>query len=584
MSNNDKYTRSFKSQSNGSSKNQSKLPSIDSFKFGFEYEALVGYTDKTITILQDNIYNHIINLPSLSLSSSPHNSRPQDVVERIDTCDKHFKSLRSVFEGKYLRNNPKSTKAQIESTFGHHVRQFAKHYVYTMLLNSYIPNNNKFIFAPGYHDDRKCVPSLTEMINPCFSDEKYGSKCWETTLDTSVSLGDSIFVYTKLNNGQYSHQIMVDDLLKDMTIIENIENVSPILSWKDITEKKKGDGDGNGSELEKEKRTKFETVLDVEMSAGGLFNYFHNDKTSNHVHLSLEKEFQNPFHLADMCIAWWYFEPLFIALVGFVRTYSGYCDPLRDVLIRNIIQHHKSGIDGKTMNISSMNEVYNEVVDIYDNFTSTALKLPNSVLDKEYEKELHLEVIDLFQKNNRYVALNLINLKTFGTMEIRLKNGSTDSKENAEWMKLLAFFLYAVLKNGPVSEFKGGKNSDFDKDKFIALSKKMNKLDRPSIESFTKSYLEMISDPPKEKKERKIKKGMKNAYGDEGQNSKQNSNKSKSMDESEEFCTTREYLELFEYMKTFITSAIPRKHLGEWETCHKFWEERLKDVLKFFNF
>jgi hypothetical protein len=228
---------------------------------------------------------------------------------------------------------------------------------------------------------------------------------WTITKDSSVKLNTST-VYQSIEQ-LYDDK---DDIsFVDEQMIENIEIVSPILDWKSVN-----DGVIN-SELNK-------------FRAGGIFNYINNSSTSNHIHLSNGDMFKTPKNLVNAVMAWWYYEPVFLSMVGKWRRNNSFCVTMNEQM------NGKYGKDNAKYVLDNMNgNNYKEFLKV--------MQYPEglSPLDK---------IIHFFQGDNRYVALNLINLQNGkGTIEVRLKHGSSDGKENTNFILLLAYFFHGIIVN-----------------------------------------------------------------------------------------------------------------------------------------
>lgn len=205
---------------------------------------------------------------------------------------------------------------------------------------------------------------------------------------------------TKNRNGQSQ---------KMEQFIEFIEIVSPILSWDYIS------------------KGQLSNTLNS-FRANGIFNFINNKSTSNHVHLSNGDAFKDPVNLVKAVIAWWYYEPVFLSMVAEWRRKNKYCVTMNDRMETTY------GVDSAKF--------------ILENMTSTNYK--DFLTKMNYEADLtELEqLIHFFQGDDRYVAFNLMNLlNNKGTIEVRLKHGSSDGEENTNFVLLLAHFFNGILKS-----------------------------------------------------------------------------------------------------------------------------------------
>jgi Putative amidoligase enzyme len=154
------------------------------------------------------------------------------------------------------------------------------------------------------------------------------------------------------------------------------------------------------------------------------FDFYSNDTTSNHVHMTCGEHFKTPKHLYKICSAWYYFEPVFFFLCNKDRHNNTYCRSMRSILKNR----PPSDITEKNMNISKIRHAFqgNE------------------------------------ETNRRYAALNLENLKEggHGTIECRLKECCSDIKELQAWVYLLAVFYCRAITSDKISR-KMYKSDDF---------------------------------------------------------------------------------------------------------------------------
>ena len=70
--------------------------------------------------------------------------------------------------------------------------------------------------------------------------------------------------------------------------------------------------------------------------------YWNNENTSNHIHLSCMDIPKNinyiaiPSNLVKVCLAWWYFEPVFFHMCDSSRRDNKFCIPLRKILLSRL--------------------------------------------------------------------------------------------------------------------------------------------------------------------------------------------------------------------------------------------------------
>ena len=204
--------------------------------------------------------------------------------------------------------------------------------------------------------------------------------------------------------------------------IEKIEMTSPILEYSGLDD--------------------FQRLLSKFSSQGSEPNKaiipFNTDYTSNHVHLSFNKDkflLVNAPNMLKVCMAWWYFEPLFLVLMGHWRRNSKWCVPIRkffaeEALMSTYDQH----------NLFKTGEC------------------------EDYDVNDHTDIAYIFngglKKQNRYKALNLVPFFHIETLEVRLKHGSSDPVENKNWLLLLGFFLCAAVNNELICQNISDDNKD----------------------------------------------------------------------------------------------------------------------------
>ena len=91
--------------------------------------------------------------------------------------------------------------------------------------------------------------------------------------------------------------------------------------------------------------------------------------------------------------------------------------------------------------------------------------LPDAMTNADDPDKMLLYIVvmlfqgDILKRETRYAAFNMLNLRPGGiqTVEVRIKQGSTSSKENRLFMLLLANFVTGVI-NGPPVSWKHGAN------------------------------------------------------------------------------------------------------------------------------
>lgn len=201
----------------------------------------------------------------------------------------------------------------------------------------------------------------------------------------------------------------------------------------------------------------YETTLNTfftDTRVNETYFYFNNSTTSNHVHISYGNELRNPMKLLKFLMAWWYFEPVFLHIVPYWRRNNDYCNSLHTIIRDKM---HASANAGKIFSVLPEN-VKN--------------KLTGNKTESWTDKEAYTcidRIITLFQgdpeeRSSRYAAINLLNLRKggYGTVEFRLKHGSSDGEEAIMFIKL----YIAFIKKAITSDFVHGMFNPDQKAKF----------------------------------------------------------------------------------------------------------------------
>jgi hypothetical protein len=297
-----------------------------------------------------------------------------------------------------------------------------------------------FKVAPGYKENA-CTPyfkNLKELVK---------QRGWIIDNDSSVKLQQDKSRYTKFYtsyNNTFKRTIIDNNV---DNVMENIEFVSPIFVYTP-----------EGTPPEKpgllELTNCFNTMtvhsakvdgIDIETTLKSDFDlfYFNNSTTSNHIHFSLNKGEENILkiqhedvqkdgktfnkdspenitekqrNLLKLVKAWWFFEPVFFALCPRWRRDNEYCKSMRTIL-----------------NDSFEKDVYEDMFYDFDSYTYESIE----------------QIVSIFQgdpgeKSTRYAGFNMMNLlgdESYGTVEIRIKHGSTDVQEMILFIKLFAEFI-----------------------------------------------------------------------------------------------------------------------------------------------
>jgi len=293
-------------------------------------------------------------------------------------------------------------------------------------INSYIDRFNDTEFRVGVEYHEQTYPTFTSLITRQVR-EPEPTKIWTITYDMSVMMRSDppshVKPYTNLLT--YGKEpIPAGDV-----ILENVEIVSPILTWDDVHSKV----------FNNNTTTYFEKIMDNGLRINNTFRYWNNSTTSNHVHVSCGDDFKNPYNLLKAANAWLFFEPVFLLLVAPWRRGNPYCKSMYRKLrelhdVASILTRLSDSVDS---------------ADFFSRFETDNQAVIVQLLIQEYQKntaENPTVPVD------RYVACNLANILTKGTIEIRLKHGSNDSKENSMYMSLLGAFFSAVLQQNIIGQ------------------------------------------------------------------------------------------------------------------------------------
>lgn len=384
------------------------------FKFGFEYECFIEVKSEYVNFILEQLLSKKIDfnylndyLPKNSYSNSDSNSDSEEemfwrIVRRDDTDSIDMSNA----------------KTRIQR------------FLIASFLNTVDPEY-QFKVSPKYSQE-------PIHIFPLFPHNQVPKKIvyWSITSDSSVKKDMCENPFYK--NSSDGKTFTIKNCEK---IIDFIEFVSPILKWDDI---KSND----------DKTNVIGYTLNKILPCKGEFDYLHNNKTSNHVHISRANSFQEENNVVKICIAWWYFEPIILSFVKKWRYNSEYAKSL-NTIIENTIKNKKM----REYIFFNLNE---------DNF--------KQVLPYDDGLNFFTNIFNLFQginyksgkgKHDRNAGLNLLNLPYVPTVEIRLKEGSTNNYDITMFIKFLAYFLDAICKNKSITT----KLNDAEKIQFWYVKK-----------------------------------------------------------------------------------------------------------------
>lgn len=374
---------------------------ISDLKFGFEYETLVNAM---------NVYH----MPYIScLKKTKTQLANGDQCKDID--NKVSATVNRFIIGSYI--NSKQTQVKCKVVKAYHVEK-----------------DQQVSCLPAEIFDMKQVKDMSMEID---------TSVWVISYDGSViykqknGVNASAIPHFPRNPFPYDvldNVIKIDD---KSNIIECMEFVSPIINHNYFF----------GGFLK-------------DLNSNGNFQCFHNKNTSAHVHVSHGDTFRKPQNLIKAAMAWWYFEPFFLLIVPWWRRYNEYCMPLHETVMSVLTKDWFK----KEGNINTQRSV---LINIFttcteENYSQMLadigltkvtvpgnLQVDNDVLDI-------IRILTFFQGGTgtfqRYGAFNMLNtLGKTGTIEVRIKHGSTDADENSMFIKLIGFFFVAILINACVS-------------------------------------------------------------------------------------------------------------------------------------
>jgi len=242
---------------------------------------------------------------------------------------------------------------------------------------------------------------------------------WSLTEDSSVIEGETLY------ENDPSENILVNE--KDLLLNAGFEFVSPIIESYSNIEKSFND-------------------FDERLKAAKTLRFYNSETTSNHVHVS-HANFKQLRFVVKIFMAWLYFEPIFALMVHAHRRNNVYCHLLGRYF--HWRQYRLNLTDGLAP-WYTINDVVFE--DIFKNMHEGNLFEPRFIGEPFQTKDMNRFINVLMP--SRYLALNMRNLHStgIGTIEVRLKHGSNDMKENAKWVQLLALFFAAAMKQKCVTE------------------------------------------------------------------------------------------------------------------------------------
>jgi len=443
-------------------------------RFGFEYETLVNL-DEVSGQFHKKFKEMLDYVDYIGEKSYTHMHEGKEQKFSDFFCDArsisydHVKNL--YFLGLLYNNFVHKDNNQQQYKFAFKVLDTGKACVVPFIPT---PNNNDFIrvkeadvriFGDPDPDDSEDEgtqtvksESIVTYISKFFQEDHRGY--WVVMLDSSV-LYDPETDNNKLYDKDFRNPFPRETALNEENIIDKVEIVSPIMTIDDV----------------KDMLPKY---IDDVFTLGKKINYLNTVKTSNHVHVSYGNYFENPEILLKICLAWYAFEPVFMSLVAPWRDNNKYCITMRELLRKKSIplEDFVTGITGNPKIVDEFLKMFDARWKYASDFEATPLH----------------KVIAFFQGTSRYAALNLLNLinEGIGTIEVRLKHGSSSGEENRNWVLLLAFFFHACVVKpvqlyGMSDEITWNELSDF-----IKLSQFPDELDQETFSTVTEYFSKRI--------------------------------------------------------------------------------------------
>lgn len=363
------------------------------FDFGFEYECLIEIKSAYFQHILDKLISNKLKLDFDDYSrNSSHNSLS---TNGSNTSDREFWRI--------VRND--------DIVLNRNSRRISRmnRFFLASIFNT-MDENIQFLATPNYNDEPIYVkPLLPYKIT---TNKKKQSFFWTITSDNSVQkeMCEPPFYQNHKELSDYKYNINNCP----NNIIEFIEIVSPIISWKNI--------------CCSQDNIIMKTLNEI-INCNDIFDYWHNKRTSAHVHISRGVSFMNEKNIVKICMAWWYFEPIILTFVEKWRRTTEYAKHMNDLIV-------PMSDENKQFLFRDLNETNYKKI-----FNRLQIKYPS-------EKELSWleKIIFVFQSFNKYSALNLLNINKINTVEIRIKEGTTNLDNIVLFMKFFAYFLDASCR------------------------------------------------------------------------------------------------------------------------------------------
>lgn len=400
----------------------------DKIRFGFEYETLIEVTPA---------YNEMMEQVVQLQESGKFNEMCNGLLAKTVYDEKEILEL----EKEAKKNGDPYAMEFVEvMRLGDEADpNVLKNVLLASLYNGTLPREAKFrstrfqvgdktrkpcdVF-PSSVKDRKVYSYDASTVN---HDTDRNSRIWAVTHDSSVFQDGEVPLYHNFKDTFMSEPSSPPPDANEL--LKYTEVVSPILSLADFT---------SGY---------FQTICGKTMTVHDMMKYWNCSRTSNHIHMSYESPLfhqYKPQVLVKVCMAWLYFEPVIMLLMGHWRRNNQYCEMMRKKL-------------GSKVQTGKVPEFFmNMTSDNYMKYLGPLLDgIPADLEDPVGRQNVVNAIIHFFQgpidkRETRYAALNLMNLRQDGiqTVEFRIKQGSADIEENVMFMKFLAEFVHSAI-TGP---------------------------------------------------------------------------------------------------------------------------------------
>lgn len=388
---------------------------LNRLKFGFEYETLV----ECLSTDYEDLYEQMLEIAKMGGLEHICNGRlhvgkskwsPREIAEARHIAEKtNDMSLMKTVMGLEKGANKSAVIERVENIL--------QDFVLASIFNSFnVASTTQFKVASKTH-----TSCLSFDLDGSETLPITGAKSWVLVPDISVIHNRAIdSCYTSfgevLKNRSYN---------PSGEVLNNVEVVSPVLEYQEI----------KGGYLN--------SVISNLGGSQGIFKLFNNEKTSNHIHISYDHpSFKDnlSFFATKLCMAWLYFEPIFLLLCGHWRRNNMYAISMRLRVKNALLKKYKDD---------------SSIWDIFMNLSSRSYKAGNGLS----ETQCIYSLIELFQgeisgEKTRYAALNLMNLLPGGiqTIEVRIKQGSSDGEESRMFVLLLAEFIRSVMTRECVTD------------------------------------------------------------------------------------------------------------------------------------